>query len=120
MIVAIPTPGKDLSSRVDSRFGRAVGFIIYNTGDASWKHKKNILDDLAHEGAGEQAANNLLKEKVDALVSGHCGPKAFEIFSSSGVKVYSKVSGPISQALERLEAGELEELASADVQDHWS
>jgi len=119
MIVAIPSPGKDLQAKVDSRFGRAVGFIIYDTEDCSWRHKKNQLDDLAFEGAGVQASRNLLSEKIDTLITGHCGPKAFRIFSEAGITIYSSVSGPIDEALEKLVSGDLEALESADVPEHW-
>ena len=120
MIIAIPTPGQDLSARVDTRFGRAVGFVIYNTKDSSWHYMTNCLDELALEGAGVQASRNLLKKNIDILITGHCGPKAFKIFTEAGVSIYSNVSGSIKEALESLASGELTSLESADVEEHWS
>jgi len=120
MIVAIPTPGKDMDSRVDSRFGRAVGFILYDTESGRHKHVVNTLDELALEGAGVQAARSLLREKVGAVITGHCGPKAFHLFSEAGVAIYSGVNDSISKAVENLAAGNLKALEAADVKDHWS
>lgn len=120
MIVAVPTSGKDLGSSVDTRFGRAVGFILYDTETGRHRHLENRLDELALEGAGVQAARNLLREKVEAVITGHCGPKAFKLFSDAGVGIYSGISGPISDALESFTAGKLKALESPDVKDHWS
>ncbi len=120
MIVAVPTSGKEISSSVDTRFGRAVGFILYDTDSCRHRHIENLLDELALEGAGVQAARNLIREKVEAVITGHCGPKAFNLFSEAGVTVYSGVSGPISTAIESLSAGKLKALKSPDVKDHWS
>lgn len=119
MIVAIPSSGKNMDSRVDSRFGRAVGFILHNTEDGTHRHVANNLDELALEGAGVQAARFLIKEKVEAVITGHCGPKAFHLFTEAGVVIYSGVEGTVSMALENLAAGELKILKSADVKDHW-
>ena len=120
MIVAIPTSGKNMDSRVDSRFGRAVGFILYDTEKRSCKHVENRLDELALEGAGVQAARFLLREKVEAVITGHCGPKAFLLFSEAGVPVYSGVNCSIAESLEALASDKLSALNSADVKDHWS
>lgn len=120
MIVAVPTSGMDMSSYVDSRFGRAVGFILYDTESGRDRHLVNRLDELALEGAGVQAARCLLKEKVEAVITGHCGPKAFHFFSEAGVVIYSGVTGPISEALAALADGKLLALESPDVKDHWS
>ncbi len=120
MIVAIPTSGKDLDSRVDSRLGRSVGFILYDTDKNSFRFFENRLDELAQEGAGVQAARFLLREKVESVITGHCGPKAFHLFSEAGVPVYSGVNCSIFSALEDLASGKLCALESADVKEHWS
>ncbi len=119
MIVAIPTPGTNLESRVDSRFGRAVGFILYDTETGTYRHIENNLDALAPEGAGVQAARNLRMKNIGAVITGHCGPKAFRIFSEAGILVYSGVRGPISKAIEGLKSGELQVLSAADAAEHW-
>lgn len=120
MIVAVPTPGEDMDSRVDSRFGRAVGFILYDTKTGSHRYVRNNLDELALEGAGVQAARYLIRENVGAVITGHCGPKAFRLFSEAGAVVYSGVHCSVSEALENLAAGKLKKLEAADVRDHWS
>ena len=44
MIIAISSQGMDLNSLVDSRFGRANCFLIYNTNDESYaENHKNIF-----------------------------------------------------------------------------
>lgn len=119
MIVAIPTAGKDLESPVETRFGRAVGFILYDMNSGEFRHIENKLDELALEGAGVQAARNLVNEGISAVITGHCGPKAFRIFSSAGVEIFSGIKGPVSAAVRRFAQGGLEPVQAPDVEEHW-
>ena len=119
MIVAIPTAGKDLDSPIDNRFGRAVGFIIYDMNTGEYKHQVNNLDELALEGAGIQAARNLVRAGINAVITGHCGPRAFHIFSNAGVEIYSGIKGPASAAVRRLAQGGLTPVQAPDVEEHW-
>lgn len=120
MIVAIPTAGKDLDAQVDSRFGRSIGFILYDTKTGNYRHSVNNLDELALEGAGVQAGTNLIKDKIEAIITGHCGPKAFRILSGEGIQVYLGCEGTIRECLAKLQEGELQPAEGPDVEDHWS
>jgi predicted Fe-Mo cluster-binding NifX family protein len=119
MKIAITSSGKDLDSQMDLRFGRAKGFIIYETNNNSFEFIDNVQNLEAAQGAGIQAAQNVVNKDVNAVITGHCGPKAFKVLSTSGVKIYTAEEGKISEVLEKFKNGELQEASSADVEGHW-
>ena len=119
MKLAITSSGKDLDNEIDLRFGRAKGFIIYDLEANNFEYIDNIQNLEAAQGAGIQAAQNVVNKNVDAVISGHCGPKAFKVLSTSGVKIYTAEEGKISEILEKFKNGELKEATSADVEGHW-
>ncbi len=119
MLIAISASENDLNSQIDLRFGRAKAFIIYNTDNGSYEFINNVQNLEATQGAGIQAAQNVVNKDIEALITGHCGPKAFKILSESGVKIYTVGEGKIAQFIEKLKNGELQEAVSADVEGHW-
>jgi len=119
MKVAITTRGTDLESEVDLRFGRAVGFIIYDTEEKTYRHVDNNQNMNAMQGAGIQAAQNVVKENVDAIITGNCGPKAFMVLSGANVKIYIGAEGTVQEAIDKFNNNELQETANANVEGHW-
>ena len=119
MKIAISSTGKDLDSNVDLRFGRAFGFIIYDLNANQYNFVDNVQNLEASQGAGIQAAQNVVNQDAEVLISGHCGPKAFKVLSEAGVTIYTGAEGTVKEAVERFKKGELQEADSADVEGHW-
>ncbi|OGI28147.1 MAG: dinitrogenase iron-molybdenum cofactor biosynthesis protein [Candidatus Melainabacteria bacterium RIFOXYA12_FULL_32_12] len=119
MKIAVSANGKDLDSKVDLRFGRATGFIIYNLDDESFDFINNIQNLEAAQGAGIQAAQTVANQNVDALITGHCGPKAFKVFLAANIKIYTGAEGTIIEAIKKFKNNELMEALSPDVEGHW-
>ena len=119
MKIAITSSGENLENEIDLRFGRAKGFIIYDLENNSFEFIDNVQNLEATQGAGIQAAQNVVNKDVDAVITGHCGPKAFKVLSTSDVKVYTVSEGKISEVIEKFKNGELQEASSADVEGHW-
>ena len=101
MKIAISTSGKDLESKVDLRFGRAAGFIIYDIDNDEFEVVDNTQNLNAMQGAGVQAAQNVVNQNVDAIITGHCGPKAFMVLSGAGVKIYPGAEATVKKAIEQ-------------------
>jgi predicted Fe-Mo cluster-binding NifX family protein len=106
-------------SPVDPRFGRARFFVVYDDQSDSWDTIDNHQNLQAAQGAGIQAASHVVNAGCDALISGHCGPKAFAALSRAGVAVYTVAQGSVRQAVELLNQGKLTKIAAADVEGHW-
>ena len=119
MKTAITSSGQDLDSKIDLRFGRAFGFIIYDMDDDSYKFIDNTQNLNASQGAGIQAAQNVVNQNVDAIITGNCGPKAFKVLSSAGVKIYIGAEGTIKETIEKFKKNELQEAETANVEGHW-
>jgi predicted Fe-Mo cluster-binding NifX family protein len=73
----------------------------------------------AAQGAGIQAAQTVIDSGALALITGHCGPKAFRALNAAGVQVYLTADGTIDEVLDRLESGVLNVAHAADVDGHW-
>jgi predicted Fe-Mo cluster-binding NifX family protein len=119
MIIAISASGKSMEDLFEKRFGRAPFFIIYHTEDKSFTSKDNQQNLNAVQGAGIQSAQNILDEGVQALITGHCGPKAWQILSNAEIKVYCAEASTVKDALEQFLQGKLKALENADVESHW-
>ena len=118
MKLAISSKGDSLQSPVDPRFGRAVGFIVFDTEDGSFQAVDNSQNLNAVQGAGTQAAETVANLGAEYLLTGHCGPKAFRALSAAGVKVCNGAEGTVAQAVEQFQSGALTPSESADVEGH--
>lgn len=120
MKVAISAAGETLESAVDPRFGRAAKFILYDLENDTFTAHDNKQNLNAAQGAGIQSAQTVVDLGADWLISGHCGPKAFRVLASAGVKVAVGAEGTVAEAIERFKRGEFQESGGADVEGHWS
>ncbi|MFW5985145.1 MAG: NifB/NifX family molybdenum-iron cluster-binding protein [Halanaerobiaceae bacterium] len=111
MKIAIATDDdRGFDSSVSSRFGRTPYFAIVSLETMEIKVIDNEARNAA-SGAGVSAAQNLIEEGVNAVISENFGPKAFEALEAGDVKLYS-VSGDITvqKALNKLKERSLAEL----------
>lgn len=119
MKIAFSTSGHDLNAPVDTRFGRALKFLICDPETNEYSVIDNTQNLNAAQGAGIQSAETVARSGAKALVTGHCGPKAFRVLSAAGIKVYTVEGLTVAEALDRFRAGTLVEAVSADVEGHW-
>ena len=119
MKIAFTTSGADLSAPLDTRFGRAPKFLVYDTESSAFELVDNAQNLNAAQGAGIQSAQRVAGTGIQALVSGHCGPKAFAVLQAAGIKVYTSNAPTIAEALKAHQDGLLDEIKSADVEGHW-
>ncbi|MCD6303962.1 MAG: NifB/NifX family molybdenum-iron cluster-binding protein [Planctomycetes bacterium] len=120
MKVAVTSQGSDIQSPVDMRFGRCKYFVVVDTETGQSTAVDNSVNLNALQGAGIQSGKKIAELGVDAVISGHVGPKAFETLRAAGVKAYSGASGTVADAVEQFKAGRLKEATAADVQGHWA
>lgn len=119
MKIVLTANGRDLNAPLDSRFGRAANFIVYDADDGSFSVLDNQQNLNAAQGAGIQAAQAVVASGAEILLTGHCGPKAFRVLQAAGVRTYTTGAATVAAALEEFEAGKLAEIQSADVEGHW-
>jgi predicted Fe-Mo cluster-binding NifX family protein len=120
MKIAFTTSGDHLDAPLDQRFGRAPRFLIYDEEADTFEILDNHPNLQAASGAGIQAAEAVTRSGAQALVTGHCGPKAFRVLSAGGVKIFNTSALTVKEALEAYRAGRLAEASAADVEGHWA
>jgi predicted Fe-Mo cluster-binding NifX family protein len=120
MRIAVSAQSPNLESDVDPRFGRAPHFVIFDVDADEFEAVDNSNASEAKQGAGVQAAQTVVGHKVDAVLTGHCGPKAHQLLATSGVKIYVGVEGNIRDAIGRCRRGEMCPCEAPDVEGRWS
>jgi len=117
--IAFTTSGDDLNAPLDSRFGRAPKFLIYDLDKNTFQVIDNSQNLNAMQGAGIQAAQTVASQDVNGLVTGNCGPKAFRVLNVAGIKIYNTSATTITEALDAYRAGKMTPVDSANVEGHW-
>ncbi len=119
MKIAITAYGESLADAVDSRFGRASKFMVYDLDKDTFEIVNNSQNLNAPQGAGIQAAQNVADLGVEAVITGHCGPKAFSVLKAAGIIVYNTEAKTIQEAIQLFKEGKLTNTGSPDVDAHW-
>jgi predicted Fe-Mo cluster-binding NifX family protein len=107
MKLAVSSSGPGLDDHVDERFGRCPCFVIVDPETMAHSSLDNSGAD-ATSGAGVRAAQTLSDQGVEAVITGTCGPHAFEALRAAGIPVYGGATGTIRDAVAAMRDGELE------------
>ncbi len=114
MKICITSSGADLSSALDSRFGRCPYFLMVDSESKKVEAVENT-GVRARRGAGVTAAQIVADSGCDAVITGNIGPNAFTVLhNTAGIKIYEGHVGKISEENLRLfNNGQLEEISEA-------
>ncbi len=118
MKIAITSSGPDLDAEVDPRFGRCQYFLIVELNDLSFEAIENS-NIAVGGGAGIQSAQLMAEKEVKTVVTGNCGPNAYQTLSAAGIEVIVGAAGIVREALERYQRGELAPAENASVPNHF-
>ena len=105
MKIAIPVDERDMTTICVS-FGRAPYFMIYDTVSKEAVFLENSAAS-SPGGAGIQAAQFVVDQKVDALLTPRCGQNAADVIKGAGVKIYKTLTPSIQETLKALDEGKL-------------
>jgi predicted Fe-Mo cluster-binding NifX family protein len=118
MKIAISTIGTTLDADVEPRFGRCQNFIIVDTETMESESVDNA-SAVASGGAGISAAQMIAGKGVQTVLTGNCGPNAYQVLSQAGIEVITGVSGKVKDAIEQYKAGKFKANSQANVPDHF-
>jgi predicted Fe-Mo cluster-binding NifX family protein len=118
MKIAISATGPTLDDEVDPRFGRCQYFIIADPETMEFEAVDNA-SAMAAGGAGISTAQTIAGKGVEAVLTGNCGPNAYQVLSSAGIQVITGVSGKIKDAVESYRTGKFKTSFQANVPDHF-
>src|SRR5574344_1589944 len=119
MKIELTSQGDNLEAGLDPRFGRADNFIVLDTETRETVIVPNTQNLNAPQGAGIQAAATVAAAGVEAVITGHCGPKAFKVLTTANIRVFNTNANTGRDAVALFIAGKLAEAENADVEGHW-
>jgi predicted Fe-Mo cluster-binding NifX family protein len=118
MKIAISASGNTLESQTDPRFGRCACFIVIDPDTMQFE----ALDNAANAsggGAGIATAQMITGTGVKTVLTGNCGPNAFQVLEANGIEVITGVSGKVTDAVNSYKTGSLQASPKANVSDHF-
>jgi len=118
MKIAISSNGSTLDEQVEARFGRCPYFIFVNPDTLEFESIPNPNMSLGG-GAGPQSAQLMAEKGVSVVLTGNCGPNAFQTFGVAGIQVITGVSGRVREAVEKFKSGQLSQSVAPTVQSHF-
>jgi predicted Fe-Mo cluster-binding NifX family protein/ferredoxin len=118
MKIAITAAGPALDDMVEARFGRCPYFQIIDTETMEQEALENSNIALGG-GAGIQSAQMMSEKGVRVVLTGNCGPNAFQVFSAAGIQVIVGVSGKVRDAVEQFKTGGLSNTSAPNVASHF-
>lgn len=107
MKIAMPVDEQTLETTVCISFGRTPYFLIYDTVTKSYSFVDNSAAASSQGGAGIKAAQVIVDQKVEALLTPRCGENAAEVFRAANVQMYRTTSTAVQEMIDAFEAGKL-------------
>jgi predicted Fe-Mo cluster-binding NifX family protein len=119
MKVGVTAAGPEMTSAIDTRFGRTKWIVVVDTQTGESQAHDNKVNLHAVQGAGIQTGRNIANLGVDAVITGNIGPNAYRTLTAAEVKVFFASGKTVEQAVSAFNRGELLEQDKANVEGHW-
>jgi predicted DNA-binding protein (UPF0251 family)/predicted Fe-Mo cluster-binding NifX family protein len=116
--VAVSATTPSLDADIDPRFGRCQYFIIVNPETMEFETLDNSAA-AAGDGAGIATAQTLTGKNIEAVITGNCGPNAYDALRAASIKIVTNVSGKVKDAVEDYKAGMLKASFKPNVAGHF-
>jgi len=117
MKVMISAQGENLKAPTSPIFGRCPIYLLVDTETMLFEAMPNPAMNQGG-GAGIQAAQFVVNQGAQAVLSGNLGPNAFDVLEAAGIPVYLVPEGTVGQAVEAFKAGHIQRMSGANVAAH--
>ncbi len=117
MKVAISATGPSLDSEVDPRFGRCQYLIVADTDTMEFNGTENS-NIMAGGGAGISTAQTVASLGAQVVLTGNCGPNAYQTLSAAGIQVITGISGSVKDAIDGFKAGKFKAISGPSTGAH--
>ena len=117
MKIAITSMGAKLEDKVDPRFGRCHYFILFDT-------ESNKFEAIENTGAQGMGGVGILSGQImadkgaETVLTGSCGPNAFQTLQAAGIKVITGATGTVQEAIDKFKSGEHKAISQANASAH--
>lgn len=106
MKIAVSASNKGPDAAFEPHFGRCAYFVIYDSDTGTYTSVPNP-GSTAGGGAGIQAAQAAVEHKVDIVISGSVGPKAYQVLERAGIKCYGAAGASVRDSVAAYNKGSL-------------
>jgi len=117
MVIALPVNDNSVESGICCSFGRAPYFLIFDT-----KSKASLfLENYAiqeQEGAGIKAAQMIVDNRVDALLTPRCGENAARVFKTANIILYKTITDSVNDNIAAFQKNQLSVLSQTHAGFH--
>ncbi|NMA67487.1 MAG: dinitrogenase iron-molybdenum cofactor biosynthesis protein, partial [Clostridiaceae bacterium] len=104
--IAIPVDEKDMGTTICVSFGRTPYYLIYDTDTKEGTFLDNSAATSAG-GAGIKAAQIIVDNKVEALLTPRCGENAANVIKAANIKIFKTISDSLKDNIDAFIDGEL-------------
>lgn len=118
MKIGISATGPALDAEVNPRFGRCQYFIIVDPETMQFEAIENT-SVMASGGAGISAAQMVASKGIEAVLTGNCGPNAYQVLSAAGIKVITGVSGKVQDVIQGYKSGQFQTGSQPNAPGHF-
>ena len=118
MKIAVTSTGPTLDDEIEGRFGRCACFLIIDPNTMEFEAIPNP-NLLLGADAGPKSAQLISDKGVPVVLTGNCGPKAFQTFDAAGITVLTGIIGKVRHVVNRFKEGTLSYTTGASVQSHF-
>ena len=117
MRIVVSSQGDNLEAPTSPVFGRCVSFVFVDPETMACEAMSNPAISQGG-GAGIQAAQFVLNQGAEVVLTGNLGPNAFDVFQAADIPSYLINAGTVRQAVEAYKAGKLQPMGGANVAAH--
>lgn len=118
MRIAVSANSFDLNADVDPRFGRCEYLIVVDPDTMNFEAVSNS-GGMGSGGAGISTAQLLAGKGLEAVLTGNCGPNAYQVLTAAGIKVITGVSGKVKDAIQSYKSGKLQASSQPNIAGHF-
>ena len=117
MKIAITSMGEKLEDKVDPRFGRCHYFILFDTNTNKFEAIENTSAQ-GMGGVGIQSGQIMADKGVETVITGSCGPNAFQTLQAAGIKVITGATGTVQETIDKCKSGGFKPVSQANASAH--
>jgi len=117
MNVVVTSTGANLDAPISPVFGRCPMYVLVDTETLAFEAQPNLAIG-ASGGAGIQAAQHVVAQGAQAVLTGNVGPNACDVLQAADIPIYLVQEGTVRQAVAAFNAGQLASSAQANVVAH--
>lgn len=117
MKIIVTAEGSDLNAPTSPRFGRCPTYVFVETETLTFEALPNPASS-ASGGAGILAAQFIVEQGAQAVLTGNVGPNAADVLKVANIPVYLNSEPTVRAAVEAFKAGRILAARGATVRAH--